>query len=69
MKPLGRIVLKFPSKTKEWLGKGVRMWWEEVAQPKKAKYVLESKQLISEGIEEYHDPIDTSTEEDTTNAI
>lgn len=69
MNPLGRIVLKFPSKTKEWLGRGVNMWWEVIAPPNKAKYVLESKQLISEGIEEYDNPIDISTEEDTTNAI
>lgn len=30
MQPLGRKKVAFPGKTKEWLGKGVRMWWEVV---------------------------------------
>lgn len=64
MKPLGQTLLRFPGKTKEWLGNGVRMWWEEVAPPKKAIYKRETKQLISDGIEEYNDPIDLSTEGD-----
>lgn len=29
MQPMGREKIKFPSKRKEWFGKGVKMWWED----------------------------------------
>jgi hypothetical protein len=29
MQPLGRKKITFPSKTKEWFGKGILMWWED----------------------------------------
>lgn len=35
MQPLGRKKIRFPSKTKEWLGKGVRMWWETITDSEK----------------------------------
>ncbi len=63
MKPLGRTLLRFPGKTKEWLGKGVRMWWEEIAPPNKAIYERETKHLITDGTEEYNDPTDIPTGE------
>ena len=31
MQPMGRKKVRFPSKTKEWLGKRIKMWWEEMA--------------------------------------
>jgi hypothetical protein len=38
MQPLGRKKIRFPSKTKEWLRKGVKMWWEEISeQPNKKR--------------------------------
>lgn len=31
MKPYGRFKkLRFPRKRKEWFGKGILMWWEDI---------------------------------------
>lgn len=35
MRPLGQKKVRFPGKTKEWLGKRVKMWWEDMAPPNK----------------------------------
>ena len=51
MKPLGRKKVKFPSKTKAWLGKGARMWWETIAAPDKQAARQKAKRDIAADIE------------------
>lgn len=46
MQPLGRKKLRFPNKTKEWLGKGVMMWWEVICRPSKKRERQKSKREI-----------------------
>lgn len=31
MKPLGQKPIRLPGKTSQWYGKGIKMWWEELA--------------------------------------
>ena len=35
MQPIGRKKVRFPSKTKEWFGKGILMWWENITKVNK----------------------------------
>jgi len=46
MQPMGRKKLRFPSKTKEWLGKGVMMWWEDICSVSKKRERSQAKQKV-----------------------
>lgn len=50
MQPLGRKKIRFPCKTKEWLGRGIKMWWEGVAQPSKKAERQKAKAEIRKAI-------------------
>lgn len=52
MMPLGRKKQRFPSKVKQWLGKGVLMWWENNIPPNKTLEKRESLKRIQEEINE-----------------
>lgn len=41
---MGRKKLRFPCKTKEWLGKGVLMWWESICAASKKRERRKGKQ-------------------------
>lgn len=46
MKPLGQIPITFPSKTKKWFGKGIKMWWEHIGFSNKVGYRQQAKKAI-----------------------
>lgn len=50
MKPLGRKTVRFPNKTKEWFGKGIKMWWEVIVLPNKNRDKQTSKKEIEREI-------------------
>jgi hypothetical protein len=47
MQPLGRHPINFPSKTKEFFGKGIRMWWEAGHEENKAAEKRQAKKEIA----------------------
>jgi hypothetical protein len=49
MKPMGLRPLRFPSKTKEWFGKGVQMWWEAISTASKKRDRQQAKIEIKRG--------------------
>lgn len=51
MQPLGRKKVKFPNKTKEWLGKGVKMWWENIVTPSKRSEKQKFKNNLNKNID------------------
>ena len=48
MKPLGQFPITFPSKTKEWFGKGIRMWWEPREPNKTREKELAKREMAAE---------------------
>ena len=51
MQPMGRKKVRFPCKRKEWFGKGILMWWENITKTNKKTERRTAKQEIHEEIE------------------
>lgn len=49
MQPMGRKKIRFPGKEKQWLGKGVKMWWEDHHSSKRSERMAVKRKLRSFG--------------------